>query len=402
MAPNYRLKQARELRGWSQAKVAEQIGTDATTVSRWERGIFFPTPYFREKLCILFEKNAEELGLMEPMRFSPPRTQKFQDQTQVTHTPEFEQPQAASMADQQDTFAYILESASLDQQAHMLWEYAYVQALRGRHSEAQQLGKASLDAFEQSGHPNAVALREWLLQHDLLSARSSSGNLSQDASLSPRPRPYRPTRFRFPWGSAGIFFVIILVAAGLLSGLALYQPHPSLSSPVSSSASKQAQETQTTQFTSMPAISSRISTPSPVVSAPTPSPTATSTAHFQASSTDASTPTATPSPHPSSSTLATLTPSQLTSHNCVPDSQTYRCTVTLAVGSSTAQTFTWNASGQGIIAQINPTNGQITVGQPYQVIIYINQSSPSGGTLVFTFHGTASGETSSVSASWQG
>jgi transcriptional regulator with XRE-family HTH domain len=65
MAQNYRLKQARELRGWSQAKVAELIGTDATTVSRWERGIFSPTPYFREKLCVLFEKNAEELGLLE-------------------------------------------------------------------------------------------------------------------------------------------------------------------------------------------------------------------------------------------------------------------------------------------------------------------------------------------------
>ena len=53
MTPNRRLKQERELRGWSQAKVAEQIGTDATTVSRWERGLFSPTPYFRERLCTL-------------------------------------------------------------------------------------------------------------------------------------------------------------------------------------------------------------------------------------------------------------------------------------------------------------------------------------------------------------
>src|SRR4051812_27900931 len=66
MTPNRRLKQARELRGWSQAKVAEQIGTDATTVSRWERGLFSPTPYFRERLCALFSKDAKELGLLEP------------------------------------------------------------------------------------------------------------------------------------------------------------------------------------------------------------------------------------------------------------------------------------------------------------------------------------------------
>src|SRR5581483_7560720 len=157
MAPNYRLKQARELRGWSQAKVAEQIGTDATTVSRWERGIFSPTPYFREKLCDLFGKNAEELGLVEPARFSPQRGQELQKQTGATHdVPGNEQQKAAPITDQKDMFAYILESASLDQQAHRLWEYAYVQALRGEHSEAQQLGEASLNAFEQSGHPNAV------------------------------------------------------------------------------------------------------------------------------------------------------------------------------------------------------------------------------------------------------
>src|SRR5579859_2515037 len=65
MTPNRRLKQERELRGWSQAKVAEQIGTDATTVSGLERGLFSPTPYFRERLCLLFDKNAEELGLLE-------------------------------------------------------------------------------------------------------------------------------------------------------------------------------------------------------------------------------------------------------------------------------------------------------------------------------------------------
>jgi transcriptional regulator with XRE-family HTH domain len=380
MAPNYRLKQARELRGWSQAKVAEQIDTDATTVSRWERGIFSPTPYFREKLCVLFGKNAEELGLVEPARFSPQRGQESQKQAEATHhVPGTEQQKVPSMADQKDIFAYILESASLDQQAHMFWEYAYVQALRGEYSDAQQLGEAGLNAFEQSGHPNAVALREWLLQHDLLSARPSSGDLSQNSSFTTRQRPYRPTRFRFPWGSAGIFFVIILVAAGLLPGLAFYQPHPSPSrAPTPTS-----EPTQNTQITSMSAISVPTSTSSPGLSTPTPSPVATIP------------------PSVSSTTLATLTPSQLTTHNCVPDSQTFRCTVTLEVGASTSEAFTWHVSSEGIIAQINPTNGQIIAGQPYQVIIYINQSSPQKGTLVFTFHGAASGETTSATATWQ-
>ncbi len=59
------LKIERERRGWSQQTVAEAVGTDPTTVGRWERGVSLPYPFFREKLCVLFEKNAYELGLVQ-------------------------------------------------------------------------------------------------------------------------------------------------------------------------------------------------------------------------------------------------------------------------------------------------------------------------------------------------
>jgi len=36
---NIRLKRERELRGWSQVKVAMELGIDSTTVGRWERGV---------------------------------------------------------------------------------------------------------------------------------------------------------------------------------------------------------------------------------------------------------------------------------------------------------------------------------------------------------------------------
>lgn len=62
---NERLKQERLLRGWSQADVAGHIGTDGYTVNRWERGRAMPSPYFRQKLCDLFSKNAEELGFLK-------------------------------------------------------------------------------------------------------------------------------------------------------------------------------------------------------------------------------------------------------------------------------------------------------------------------------------------------
>lgn len=65
MKPNHLLKRERELRGWSQARVASEIGTSSINVGRWERGISVPYPHFREKLCVLFGKDAAALGLVE-------------------------------------------------------------------------------------------------------------------------------------------------------------------------------------------------------------------------------------------------------------------------------------------------------------------------------------------------
>ncbi len=58
------LKIERELRGWSQAKVAEAVGTNVRTVIRWEQRQTLPFPFYRERLCALFGKNARELELM--------------------------------------------------------------------------------------------------------------------------------------------------------------------------------------------------------------------------------------------------------------------------------------------------------------------------------------------------
>lgn len=62
--PNQRLKQARLRQGWSQEYVAREVGTDAFTVSRWERGITMPGPHFRQQLGALFNMSALELGLV--------------------------------------------------------------------------------------------------------------------------------------------------------------------------------------------------------------------------------------------------------------------------------------------------------------------------------------------------
>jgi len=64
LVPNGILKRMREQQGWSRNYVANQLGTDANTIGRWERGERFPSPYFRQRLCELFGASAQDLGLM--------------------------------------------------------------------------------------------------------------------------------------------------------------------------------------------------------------------------------------------------------------------------------------------------------------------------------------------------
>lgn len=62
--PNRKIQHQRELKGWSQEKLAQEVGTTAKIIGRWERGESKPTPYYRQKLIQLFNMNAEELDLL--------------------------------------------------------------------------------------------------------------------------------------------------------------------------------------------------------------------------------------------------------------------------------------------------------------------------------------------------
>src|SRR5262245_56703232 len=61
----HQLKLMRGERGWSQAKLAELLGTDVKTVSRWERGEAFPVTSLRADLSALFAMSMSDLGLLE-------------------------------------------------------------------------------------------------------------------------------------------------------------------------------------------------------------------------------------------------------------------------------------------------------------------------------------------------
>src|SRR2546421_916394 len=71
--PNDRIRRARSLKGWSQADLAEQVGPSFEIVSRWERGVTVPRPYYRERLCAVLGQAAGELGLLRsrPEAFTP-------------------------------------------------------------------------------------------------------------------------------------------------------------------------------------------------------------------------------------------------------------------------------------------------------------------------------------------
>lgn len=86
--PNHALREARLHHRWSQREVAHRLGTTTNNVSRWELGQTTPGPYFRDRLCVLFGKHPQELGLPYT---SPDGEQQEADEpaSNSLHTPSF-------------------------------------------------------------------------------------------------------------------------------------------------------------------------------------------------------------------------------------------------------------------------------------------------------------------------
>jgi transcriptional regulator with XRE-family HTH domain len=389
MAPNRRLKQARELRGWSQAKVAEAIGTDATTVSRWERGLFSPTPYFRERLCKLFGKNAEELGLLEPAYQSlereqeaaflpPPARTAFETNgawpREDPYAGNIVAPMPPSWPKRSDIFSYILHSAAHDQQAHMLWGDAYVRALHGQRAEAQRLGEASMSAFERVGHLNAAAIREWLNQRDLTSPPSPNPGVPQKP-LQILPDQHQKAERQF-LGGTGIALILVLLATLVFAGLSLAQAYQT--ALASSSAAR-----APVQITA-PA---RLSSAAPPTSVVLPSPTATSSAPS--------------SPAPPAALTVRITPDSLTRQNCFPDSLGFRCDVRFWLFADGRQgPFTWRISSASTLAlSHSPLHGSGILGTWTQITVYIPQGR-RGQRLIFSFFFASYMSTAAIT--WEG
>lgn len=60
--PQIQLREERLRHEWSQRHLAELLGTTEVTINRWENGVTAPSPFYRLKLCDLFDMSAEALG----------------------------------------------------------------------------------------------------------------------------------------------------------------------------------------------------------------------------------------------------------------------------------------------------------------------------------------------------
>lgn len=82
--PNSLLRLARQKQGWTQKEVADRIGAPLDlNVTRWERGTSKPSAFYTQKLCLLFGKNADELGLLPDERAAAPAVDPAQSASQV-------------------------------------------------------------------------------------------------------------------------------------------------------------------------------------------------------------------------------------------------------------------------------------------------------------------------------
>ncbi len=60
---NDHLRHAREDRGWTQQQLADELGVGIITVRSWEKDKRSPGTNMQQRLCQIFSKTSEQLGL---------------------------------------------------------------------------------------------------------------------------------------------------------------------------------------------------------------------------------------------------------------------------------------------------------------------------------------------------
>lgn len=127
-----RLKHERERHNWSQAYLAQKVGCDTKTIGRWENGETLPRPYYRQIICKLFGKSAEELGLVEVQSADP---------DPVSSPPaDVAQEPLAKIPSPPSAETVTVNAAQVGSGTHSDWDDApHVTHVHGRERECEQL-----------------------------------------------------------------------------------------------------------------------------------------------------------------------------------------------------------------------------------------------------------------------
>ena len=179
--PNMRLRQQRMMRGWSQKRLADMLDTSKEVVSRWERGIQHPSPYYQEKLCTIFGQTAEELGFLMPTEqeklslSSPPKQFLVQPSLSDTRQDIIEDRgvhkrsgQRTSSADAVNALLDFLADTALQEQSIVDKEHQYINVVR-RQILVQLLEAAGITLLSPTlatvANPSSsIAIEEFVLQ----------------------------------------------------------------------------------------------------------------------------------------------------------------------------------------------------------------------------------------------
>lgn len=178
------LRQERIRRNWRQQDLADQLGTTVVTVKRWERGSQQPSMYFRHKLCALFGKSAEELGLVAPCP-RPTTPPEAQGHIPVVPSNDAQEVALDEQAELQTLhlWAKVLSSSHLNQ-IYLLNGLAKISFHQGQYEQAAILFQRALSICAQIVGPQAPEMAETL--HGLAVLREAQGQSQKATCLYQR------------------------------------------------------------------------------------------------------------------------------------------------------------------------------------------------------------------------
>lgn len=152
MEERTQLRAARFEKGLTQEAAAEQIGVDAVTLRRWERGDGLPQPRNQYRICKVYGKTPQELG------FSP--APPLPETTTSTPPPLLEEkPQATPQHNVSDCYTAFVKQDLTTRLLSLVWAWCGQQRANVRYQELQALIIRALEQEDSNMQENTAISR---------------------------------------------------------------------------------------------------------------------------------------------------------------------------------------------------------------------------------------------------